>query len=129
MAKLNRDELNKLREEKKKLYSFSAPGDKVTKIIVGMGTCGIAAGAKQAMEALADEIQKRNIENVELRQTGCTGYCAHEPTVEVIMPGMPDVIYGHVDANIARKIVDRHLVNQRLVNECVLDKPALDIMK
>ncbi len=129
MAKLNREQLKKLRDEKKKFYSFSQPSDKKISIIVGMGTCGIAAGARQAMEALADEVAKRNIENVEIKQSGCTGYCAHEPTIEVIMPGMPDVIYGHVDDKIARKIVDRHLVNQRLVNECVLDKPAVDILK
>lgn len=129
MAKMNREQLKKLREEKKKLYSFSQPVDKKIKVIVGMGTCGIAAGAKIAMEAFKDEVANRNIENVEICQAGCNGYCAHEPTFEIVMPGMPTVIYGHVDDKIARKIVDRHLVNQRLVNECVLDKPAVDIMK
>jgi NADP-reducing hydrogenase subunit HndB len=56
------------------------------------------------------------------------GFCANEPTVEVKKPGMPDIVYGRVDDKIARKIVDRHIIQSRLVNEHVFDKPSTDIV-
>lgn len=98
-------------------------------ITVNMGTCGIAAGAKETLAAFKDEIAKRSVEDVEIRDTGCRGYCSHEPTVEIEVSGMPPVIYGYVNDDIARKIVDRHLINHRLVNGHVLDKPAKDILE
>jgi NADP-reducing hydrogenase subunit HndB len=128
MGKMTLEELRKLREEKKKVVEKRDVSDKNVMIIVGMGTCGIAAGAKQTLDAFLDELDKRDIHNVVVKQTGCMGFCANEPTVEVKKPGMPDIVYGRVDDKIARKIVDRHIIQSRLVNEHVFDKPSTDIV-
>ena len=128
MPKLNREKFKEFSaeviERKKKEKEKNA-----ATITVNMGTCGIAAGAKQTLAAFEDEIAKRSVEGVEIRDTGCRGYCSHEPPVEVEVTGMPHVIYGYVNDELARKIVDRHLINHRLVNGHVLDKPAKDILE
>jgi len=129
MAKLTLADLRKLREDRKKELAKRDPSHKDIQIIVGMGTCGIAAGAKDTMEAFLDEIEKREVENVLVKQTGCMGYCSNEPTVKVIKPGMPEIIYGNVDEKVARKIIDRHILNDRLVNEHVFDQPSTDIIE
>ena len=129
MAKLTLEDLKKLREQKLAEMNQRETANKEAQIIVGMGTCGIAAGAKQAFDAFIDELGKAGIQNVSVRQTGCMGLCHSEPTVEVVAPGMPSVIYGKVDAATARKIVSEHLVNKRLVSDHIFDKPASDIIR
>jgi NADP-reducing hydrogenase subunit HndB len=95
-----------------------------------MGTCGIAAGAKDSFDAFLEELDAKGLTDVAaVTQTGCMGLCHAEPTVEVIVPEMPAVIYGHVKPDIARRIVDEHLVQRKLVSEYVFDKPAADILK
>ena len=64
-----------------------------------------------------------------VRQTGCMGLCHSEPTVEVKSPGMPDVIYGRVDAAAAKEIVQKHIVGKELLDNHILNKPAADILK
>ena len=98
-------------------------------MIVGMGTCGIAAGAKESLSAFLDEVQKSGLTNVVVRQTGCMGLCHSEPTVEVIVPGMPAIVYGKVDQEVARRIVRKHIMGKLLINDHIFDKPAADIIK
>jgi NADP-reducing hydrogenase subunit HndB len=129
MAKLTLDELKKIREAKKAELVMRSTEGKETVVIVGMGTCGIAAGAKSSLDAILDEIEKKGLGDVIVKQTGCMGFCANEPTVEVVVPGMPAVIYGNVDEAVARRIVDEHIVNKKLVSEHVFDKPSVDIIK
>jgi NADP-reducing hydrogenase subunit HndB len=95
-------------------------GEKGTRIIVGMGTCGIAAGARDVMAAIMDEISKRNIEDVVVTQTGCVGMCEREPIVEVIRQDMAKVTYGYVTAEKMRKIIAQHVVNGQIVGEYVI---------
>lgn len=95
-------------------------GEQGTKIIVGMGTCGIAAGARDVMAAIMDEISKRNILDVTVTQTGCVGMCEQEPIVEVMKQGMPKVSYGYVTAEKARKIIAQHVINSQIVGEWVI---------
>ena len=64
-----------------------------------------------------------------IRKTGWMGLCHSEPTVEVVAPGMPTVVYGKVDAETARKIVNQHIVRKLLVNDHIFDKPAADIIR
>jgi NADP-reducing hydrogenase subunit HndB len=97
-------------------------------VIVGMGTCGIAAGGKATLQAFVDALSANGLSNVTLRQTGCMGLCYVEPTVEVKMPGMPDTIYGKVDADTARLIVKAHIIEKRLLDGHVYDRPAKDIL-
>ncbi|MCX7796856.1 MAG: (2Fe-2S) ferredoxin domain-containing protein [bacterium] len=91
-----------------------------TKIIVGMGTCGIAAGARETLMAILDELAKRNIQDVVVTQTGCVGLCEYEPLVNVVKPGQPKITYMKVTPERARQIVASHIVNDQVVNEWVL---------
>ncbi len=129
MAKMTLEALRALREGKKAEIDRRDTEGKDVHIIIGMGTCGIAAGAKQVLEAFIDEIAAKKIENVTVKQTGCMGLCYVEPTVEVKVPGMPDTIYGKVDAEVAKKILKDHVLAKKLVSDHIFDRPSTDILK
>jgi NADP-reducing hydrogenase subunit HndB len=129
MAKLTLDELRKLRENKKNEVSKRDTEGKDIEVIIGMGTCGIAAGAKETMDAFLDEIDREGLKNVVIKQTGCMGFCTYEPTVEIKVPGMPDTLYNKVSSDIARRIVHRHIKDKKMVSEFVQDRPSIDIME
>lgn len=129
MAKLTLDDLRKLRDQKKQTMSQRDANDKNGEVIIGMGTCGIAAGAKLVFDAFLDEIEKANVTNITIRQTGCMGLCFSEPTVEVNCDDMPHVVYGNVDEKTARRIVREHLIGKSLVSDHIFDKPSTDIIK
>ena len=130
MAKMSLDDLRKLRDSKKTdLRKRDADGKEI-QVIVGMGTCGIAAGAKAALDAfIAGLDENKLVDSCLVRQTGCMGLCHSEPTVEVIVPGMPAVIYGKVDANVAKEIIQKHLIGKELLSGYILDRPAVDILQ
>jgi NADP-reducing hydrogenase subunit HndB len=131
MAKMSLDELRKLRDSKKSdLRKREAEGKEI-QVIVGMGTCGIAAGAKDILDAFLRGIDERGlVDSVIVRQTGCMGLCHSEPTVEVLAPGMPDIIYGNVDSpSVALEIIEKHIIGKELLDGHILDRPAADIMK
>lgn len=129
MAKLTLDDLKKLRDEKKQEMSKRAPEAGSAVIIVGMGTCGIAAGAKETFDAFVEALDAKGIDNVVMKQTGCMGLCHSEPTARVAVNGMPEVIYGNVTPEVAKKIVEEHIVGGELVDDHIFDKPAADIIK
>lgn len=130
MAKMTLDQLRKLREEKRGDMNRREIEGKDIQIIVGMGTCGIAAGAKPTFDAIVKAVDSAGLTSaVIIRQTGCMGLCHVEPTVEVVMPGMPATIYGKVDAAVATEIVERHVVGKALVDKHIYDRPAVDIVK
>jgi len=126
MAKMTLEELRNLRDAKKKEMTQRDSEDKAAQIIIGMGTCGIAAGAN---EAFLDELNSHNVKDTKITQTGCMGLCFSEPTVEVDVAGMPRVIYGNVDGKVARRIVKEHIIGKALVSDHIFDKPAADIIK
>jgi NADP-reducing hydrogenase subunit HndB len=129
MAKMSLDDLRKLRDSKKDdLRKRDAEGKEI-QVIVGMGTCGIAAGAKQTLDAFIAGLDEfKLVDTCLVRQTGCMGLCHSEPTVEVVVPGMPVVIYGNVDAAAAKEIIQKHLIGKELLNGRIIDRPAVDIM-
>jgi len=129
MGKMTLEDLKKLREEKRRDLQMRDTENKNIQIIVGMGTSGIAAGAKQTLDAFLDELSDQNLTNVAVKQTGSLGLDHAEPTVEVIMPDMPRVIYGRVDAEVARKIVRKHIIGKALLNGHIFDRPAADIVQ
>ncbi len=88
-----------------------------TRVVIGMATCGIAAGARPVMLAFMDEIQKRQLPHVTVSQTGCVGMCRLEPMVDVIVPGKEKVTYVHVKPEMVPRIVAEHIVNGRPVQE------------
>ena len=129
MAKLTLEDLRRMRGEKQKEMEMRDASNKDVQVIVGMGTCGIAAGAKDTFTALVGAINEKGLTNVLIRQTGCMGLCHSEPTVEVVAPEMPTVIYGHVDAATAKAIVERHIIGKELISDKILDRPSIDIIK
>lgn len=88
-----------------------------TRIVVGMATCGIAAGARPVLTAFMDEVSKRSLQNVIVAQTGCIGVCRLEPIVEVYKPGEEKVTYVKVTADMVGRIVTDHIVNGKVVDE------------
>lgn len=122
------EELRARRAEGKASMNRRDAEGKTVDVIVGMGTCGIAAGGKETLAAFAKELDALGVANVSLRQTGCMGLCYAEPTVEVRMAGMPPTIYGKVDPAVARQIVISHIMEKKLVEGHVFDRPAADII-
>ena len=95
-----------------------------------MGTCGIADGEKTKIDAFVKKKKKKGMGGeVVIRQTGCMGLCNNEPTVEVVVPGMPSIIYGGVNAAVAKGIVEKHLMKKELLNDRIIDRPAVDLLK
>ena len=88
-----------------------------TRIVVGMATCGIAAGARPVMLAFIEELKKRGIENVTVAQTGCVGMCRLEPMVEIYVKDQEKVTYVHMSPEKVARIVNDHIVNGRPVEE------------
>lgn len=88
--------------------------DSIVQIKVSMATCGIASGAKEIMNFMIDELEKRSIDAL-VTQTGCMGYCYAEPTIEVLRPGQEPVVFGFVDRKKADEIIEKFIKNNELV--------------
>ena len=114
-------------EDLKKLTETSSDkieldeGDARYNIVVGMGTCGIAAGAREVLAALVDELDKRDIEDVIVTQEGCKGMCEREPMMDVIDEEENAVTYGDLDPARAREIIEKHVVNGETVAEYLVE--------
>lgn len=115
----NLDDLRRLREETKQ--SMLSRHGAETQIIVGMGTCGIAAGAREVMAAILEELAKRNL-NVTVLQTGCIGMCEKEPLVDVVRPGENRITYGNVTPRDVPRIIGQHVVNGQIVEDLVVGR-------
>jgi len=115
------EDLKRVREEAIKAMKVRE-GEQRVKVTVAMGTCGIAAGARETMSALLDELSKRGITDVTVTQTGCKGLCEQEPLVEVTIAGSDTVSYGKIDAEKARRIVAEHIVNGHVVGDYVITR-------
>lgn len=119
------DELIKIREESVKKVNLRESGEgegDTIELMVGMATCGIAAGARETLQALMDEIKSKGLSNIKLVQVGCLGFCHSEPTVQLNMPGQEPILYGNVDKETAKKIVDEHILNGKMVDNHILIK-------
>lgn len=111
------EELKAIRE--KALANMGMREDKVdaTRVVVGMATCGIAAGARPVLTAFVEEVAKEKIEGVIVGQTGCIGICQYEPVVEVFEPERGKTTYIKMTAEKAVKIVHKHLIGGEVVQE------------
>ncbi len=113
------DDLKRIREEaleKRKVKTASGQ----VQVIVGMGTCGIAAGARDAMKAILETIQNENLEGIIVTQTGCIGLCEKEPIVQVVVGDQPKVTYGKECTDVARQIMKEHVKNGNVLKEYVI---------
>ena len=111
------EELRAIREKMKKQLDLRDNDENDIRVVVGMATCGIAAGARPVMTAFLDEIEKRGLKNVTVSQTGCIGVCRLEPIVEVFVPGQEKVTYAKVKPEMVPIIVEQHLVNHNVVTD------------
>jgi len=114
------EDLRRIRERASKEISLRTGGARV-RVIVGMGTSGIAAGARDVMGAFLDEIEKRDLTDVIVTQTGERGWASSEPVVEVRVEGEPAVVYGEMTPDAARRVVAEHIVNGSPVVDYVLE--------
>ncbi|MDR3271232.1 MAG: (2Fe-2S) ferredoxin domain-containing protein [Peptococcaceae bacterium] len=110
------EDLKKIREDMQKQMNLRAGDENRTRVVVGMATCGIAAGARPVLTAFVDEVSRRNLQQVMVTQTGCVGICRLEPVVEVFEPGKEKVTYVKLTEEKVKKIVSEHLANGRVVD-------------
>lgn len=116
MKKITLEDLDKIKE--KNFQKVNQGKDRQdTRIVVGMGTCGIAAGAAQVYEIFEAEIENRGLKDITLVKTGCIGVCRLEPIVEIIKPGEEKVTYVKVTPNKVRNIIEQHIINGKVVEE------------
>ena len=113
-------ELAALREQMKSSMNMRHEDSDKIRVVVGMATCGIAAGARPVLGAFVDEIAKRSLNNITVTQTGCIGICKYEPVVEVYVPGQEKVTYVKMTAEKAMRVVAEHLVNNHVVTELTI---------
>ena len=112
------EDLRRIKEEAQK-RTLLREGKADYRVVVHMGTCGIAAGAREVMSAILDEIAKRGLTNVMVTQAGCIGLCDREPLVSV-EKGEERILYGDITPDRARQIIASHLVNGQIVGEWVV---------
>lgn len=113
------EELKRVREEalaKKQLKA--TPGH--IQVIVAMGTCGIAAGARDTMKSVLNFIETEHLGGVTVTQTGCMGMCEQEPIMQVVIGDQPKVVYGKVNSEVASQIMKQHVQNGTPVKDYVL---------
>ena len=110
-------ELEAIRQKTLERVAYRKEADNDIRVVVGMATCGIAAGARPVMLAFMDEIKKRGLTNVTVSQTGCIGMCRLEPMVDVIVPGKTKVTYVNMNPDMVPRIVTEHIVNGNPVME------------
>ena len=117
-------ELQALRDKVKTNMGIRADDSGNTRVVVGMATCGIAAGARPVLQAFTEEVAKKNLQNVTITQTGCIGICQYEPVVEVFEPGKEKVTYVKMTPEKASQIVQKHLINGQVVQEYTIGAVA-----
>ena len=114
------EDLKRLREEALEKRKVKTSAGNV-QVIVGMGTCGIAAGARDTMKAILNQIETEKLSGVVVTQTGCIGLCEREPIVQVVVGEAPKVTYGKVTPEVARRIIDEHVLAGKAVQEYTIE--------
>lgn len=118
------EELKKLREQHQSSTNLrradNETGDQI-EILIGMATCGIAAGARETLGEFTRQLAEKKITNVKMIPVGCLGYCKAEPMIQVNMPGEPPVVYGNITKDNVEKVVTQHLIGKTPVAPLVLD--------
>ena len=111
------EELAALRERMNNNVAMRQDNSTATRVVVGMATCGIAAGARPVLTAFVEEVNRRGLKDVVVTQAGCIGMCKLEPIVEVFQPGKEKVTYVKMTPEKVSRIVTEHLVNGSPVTE------------
>ena len=118
-------ELKAIRDKTRASVTLRENAEAGTRVMVGMATCGIAAGARPVLNAFVEEVAKRDLQDVMVTQTGCIGICQYEPVVEVVTPGQEKVTYVKMTPEKAVRVVNDHLVNGNVVSEYTIGANAI----
>ena len=115
------EELKAIRERMEGKVGLRSEDSSMTRVIVGMATCGIASGARPVLTALSDAVQEKKLDHVAVVQTGCIGLCQYEPIVEVMEPGKEKVTYIKMTPEKALEVVEQHLIRGQVVAKYTLN--------
>ncbi len=118
------EELAAIRDKMKKQMDLRDSSEDNIRVVVGMATCGIAAGARPVLNAFTEEVARRDLHGVLVTQTGCIGICQYEPVVEVFVPGEQKVTYVKMTAEKAARVVEEHIVGGNVVKEYTIGANA-----
>ena len=113
------DDLKKIKEQATQKRDIKTASGQA-QVTVAMGTCGIAAGARETMKAVLDTIEADNLQGIIVTQTGCIGLCEWEPIVQVTIGDQPKVTYGKVTPERAQQILKEHVVGGQVVKSLVV---------
>lgn len=111
------EELAAIRDKMQNVVNLRSEASDCTRIVVGMATCGIAAGARPVLKAFSDGIQEKGIKDVMVIQEGCIGLCQYEPVVEVITPGKEKVTYVNMTSEKAAEVIEQHIIGGNVVTK------------
>lgn len=115
------EELMAIRNKMQGQVNLRAEDENAIRVVVGMATCGIAAGARPVLKAFSDAVQEKNLENVMVVQSGCAGLCQYEPIVEINQPGKEKVTYVKMTAEKAAEVVELHLIGGEVVTKYTIN--------
>ncbi len=115
------EELMAIRNKMAGQVNIRAEDESATRVVIGMATCGIAAGARPVLKAFSDGVQEKNLTNVMVTQAGCVGLCQYEPIVEVIEPGKDKVTYVKMTAEKAAEVIEQHLIGGDVVSKYTIN--------
>ena len=119
------EELKAIRDKMKTQVEIREEDENSIRVVVGMATCGIAAGARPVLTAFADSVQKQGLNNVSVVQTGCIGLCQFEPIVEVHTAGGDKTTYVKVTADMVDEIISQHIVRGQVVSKYTIESAKL----
>lgn len=115
------EELKAIREKMQGQVGLRGESETSTRVIIGMATCGIAAGARPVLTAFSDAVQQKNLKDVVVTQTGCIGLCQYEPIVEILEPGKDKVTYINMTPEKAAEVIEQHLVRGQIVSDYTIN--------
>lgn len=113
-------ELEAIRDRMRQTVNTRESDNNTIRVVVGMATCGISAGARPVLNAIVEELARENVAGVQVTQTGCIGICQYEPVVEVYEPGKEKVTYVKMTPEKAIRMVHHHLMNGEPVEDYII---------
>lgn len=120
-------ELQAIRDKMQSQVGIRHDDDNKTRVVIGMATCGIAAGARPVLSTFSKLVEEKNLLNVAVTQTGCIGLCQFEPIVEITVAGQEKVTYINMDESKAREVVEQHLERGVIIGKYTIN--SADIAK
>lgn len=120
------EELKAIRDKMKGQVDIREEGSDAMRVVVGMATCGITAGARPVLKAFADAVQSRDLKNVAVVQTGCIGLCQYEPIVEIYTADGDKTTYVKVTPEMVDEIIDQHVIKGNPVIKYTIEASKLN---